>query len=105
MTSHTKDPETVTPAFGDRQPLRWITAVADQVAAEAGLAYGFKELGLERIWAEALTANTASVRILRSLGMQETGRGAPGMFLGEDSYFLQFSINRRAWTHEGDVPS
>lgn len=38
MTSHTKDPETVTPAFGDRQPLRWITAVADQVAAEAGLA-------------------------------------------------------------------
>ncbi len=74
-------------------------------AAKAGLAYGFKELGLERIWAEALTANTASVRILRSLGMQETGRGAPGMFLGEDSYYLQFSINRRAWTHKRDMPS
>lgn len=74
-------------------------------AAEAGLTYGFEELGLEHIWAEALAANTASVRILRSLGMEETGRGTPGMFLGEDSYYLQFSISRRAWTHEGDVPS
>lgn len=74
-------------------------------AAEAGLAYGLEELGLERIWAEALAANTAPVRILRSLGMQETGKGALGRFLGEDSYYLQFIISRRASTDEGTVPS
>jgi RimJ/RimL family protein N-acetyltransferase len=67
-------------------------------AAEAGLAYGFEELGLDSMWAEALVANTASVRILRSLGMQETGRGEPGVFLGEDSYYLQYRTGRTEWT-------
>lgn len=69
-------------------------------ATEAGLAYGFDGLGLEHIWAEALADNTASVRILRSLGMQETGSGGPGVFLGEDSSYLQFRIDRPEWAHE-----
>lgn len=66
-------------------------------AAEAGLVYGFEELSLERIWAEAVAINTASVRILRSLGMQETGPGGPGAFLHEDSYYLQFHITHPMW--------
>ncbi|MHA7144963.1 GNAT family N-acetyltransferase [Arthrobacter sp. TmT3-37] len=66
-------------------------------AAEAGLAYGFAELALDCVWAEALVANTASVRILRSLGMQETGRGGPGVFRGDDSYYLQFRTKRNEW--------
>ncbi len=74
-------------------------------AAEAGLAYGFEALGVERIWAEALAANTASVRILRAIGMEETGRGGPGEFLGRESYYVQFSICRSAWTDDGDMPS
>lgn len=74
-------------------------------AGEAGLVYGFEELSLDVIWAEAVAANTASVRILRSLGMQETGPGGPGIFLNEDSYYLRFRINRTLWTHQGDMPS
>ncbi|MFJ6001858.1 GNAT family N-acetyltransferase [Arthrobacter sp. NPDC092385] len=67
-------------------------------AARASLAYGFEELALDCMWAEALVANMASVRILQSLGMQETRRGEPGVFLGEDSYYLQFRTRRTEWT-------
>ncbi|WP_179855560.1 GNAT family N-acetyltransferase [Paractinoplanes atraurantiacus] len=49
-------------------------------AARAGLAYGFGVLGLTEIWAEALTGNTASVRILQGLGMTEIDHGAPGPY-------------------------
>lgn len=66
-------------------------------AAEAGLAYGFDELLLESIWAEALVANAASVRILRSLGMRETGQGSAATFLQAKSYYQQFHLNRDEW--------
>ncbi|MPY12238.1 GNAT family N-acetyltransferase [Arthrobacter bussei] len=76
---------------------RWGHGLGQRVA-RAGLAYGFNELALNCIWAEALVANTASVRILRSLGMQETGTGGPGVFLGAESYYLQFRTRRNGWT-------
>ena len=76
---------------------RWGVGLGGR-AAEAGLAHGFGELALGCIWAEALAANTASVRTLRSLGMQETGEGGPGVFLGEDSHYLQFRMGRDEWT-------
>lgn len=66
-------------------------------AAVAGLEYGFTELGLSRIWAEALEANVGSVRILRRLGMRETGFGAVEEFLGASSTYLQFSLSRDDW--------
>ncbi|MEC5199820.1 RimJ/RimL family protein N-acetyltransferase [Arthrobacter sp. PL16] len=72
---------------------RWRQGLGRRAAA-AGLMYGFEELGLERVWAEALAANTASLRILRSVGMEETGRGGLGTFLNEDSYYRQFRISR-----------
>jgi RimJ/RimL family protein N-acetyltransferase len=75
---------------------RWGHGLGRRIA-EAGLTYGFKELSLERIWAEAVAANTASVQILRALGMRETGRGDAETFLETDSHYLQFEILRDEW--------
>jgi ribosomal-protein-alanine N-acetyltransferase len=46
------------------------------IATETGracLAFGFQDLGLERIVAEAAVENAASVRVLEKLGMRRTG--------------------------------
>lgn len=67
------------------------------LAARAGLDYGFRVLGLERIWAEAVAANVPSVRILERLGMQYTGPGDDEPFLGLASYYRQYAISRDAW--------
>ena len=61
-------------------------------AASAGLNYGFEELDLREIWAEALEANRASIRILQKLGMKETGWGNVDTHLGRPSRYRQFSI-------------
>ena len=67
-------------------------------AAAAGLTYGFSELGLDEIWAEALDATTASVRILQRLGMRETGRGDRRSFLERATHYRQFVINADEWS-------
>lgn len=64
------------------------------VLARLGIEYGFDVLGLREIWAEAVDANRASVRILASLGMTEVGRGADESFLGVASYYRRFAISR-----------
>ena len=71
-------------------------------AAAAGLHHGFTEIGLREIWAEALDANDASVRILRRLGMRETGTGDSATYLGEPTHYRQFTItaDERATTVE-----
>jgi RimJ/RimL family protein N-acetyltransferase len=61
-------------------------------AATAGLKYGFQELGLKKIWAEAMDANRASIRILQRLGMTETGWGDVATHLGQPSRYRQFAI-------------
>ena len=71
---------------------RWHRGIGTQVAI-AGLAYGFRVLGLRTIWAEAIDANTASVAILRRIGMRETGRGDDAVFVGVHSFYRQFEIN------------
>lgn len=60
--------------------------------ATAGLTYGFQVLGLKEIWAEALEANRASIRILQRLGMTETGWGDMDTHLGRASRYRQFAI-------------
>lgn len=60
--------------------------------ATAGLRYGFQVLGLKEIWAEAMEANRASIRILQRLGMTETGWGDMGTHLGRASRYRQFVI-------------
>jgi RimJ/RimL family protein N-acetyltransferase len=72
---------------------RWGQGLGRAVA-RLGLEYGFGELELEEIWAEALDANRASVRILVSAGMTETGRGEDAAFLGQPSFYRRFSISR-----------
>lgn len=66
-------------------------------AARAGLSYGFTTLGLSAIWAEAVEANASSVRILRRMGMTETGAGSAEAFLGAPSRYVRFSLSRDAW--------
>jgi RimJ/RimL family protein N-acetyltransferase len=61
-------------------------------AASAGLRYGFHELGLKEVWAEALEANRASIRILQKLGMTETGWGDIDAHLSRPSRYRQFAI-------------
>lgn len=69
--------------------------------ARAGLTHGFRELGLQEIWAEAIGANRASVRILQRLGMTETGRGDSASYLGRPSHYRQFELTSRAWRLAG----
>ena len=65
--------------------------------ARAGLAHGFEALGLETVWAEALPANLASVRILRRLGMQADGHGEVEEFLGDPSRYERYRISREQY--------
>lgn len=61
-------------------------------AARAALRHGLDDLRLEEVWAEALDANRASVRILRGLGMEETGWGEEGTYLGAPSRYRRFAL-------------
>lgn len=75
---------------------RWSQGLGT-AAARAGLLHGFESLGLRRIWAEAVEANTASVRVLQRLGMDETGPGEAEEFLGQASRYVQFEMLRSRW--------
>lgn len=66
-------------------------------AARAGVEFGFENLGLGRIWAEAVEANIASVKVLRRLGMREIGLGTEEDFLGQKSQYVQFEILATEW--------
>lgn len=66
-------------------------------AAFGALEFGFAELGLESIWAEAIEANVASVRVLRRLAMHPLGVGTSAEFLGVRSRFLTFEITAHDW--------
>lgn len=65
--------------------------------ARAGIRYGFEVMKLGAIWAEALDANAASVKILQRLGMEETGRGDDSTYLRRPTFYRQFSLDRTAW--------
>jgi RimJ/RimL family protein N-acetyltransferase len=81
---------------------RWGQGVGRTVA-RLGLEHGFDHLGLDEIRAEALDANHASVRILTSLGMTETGKGSEEDFLGTSSFYRQFSITKADWDRRTTV--
>ncbi len=75
---------------------RWGQGLGTAVA-RCALEFGFTELGLESIWAEAIEANTASVRVLRRLSMQPAGVGNRAEFLGARSRYLMFELSRHDW--------
>lgn len=60
--------------------------------AEAALIHAFEVLGLESVWAEALPANAASLRILQRIGMRRTGSGEQEVFRGVTGSYEQFRI-------------
>lgn len=78
---------------------RWGHGLGGTVA-RLGVEHGFHQLGFREIWAEAIDANRASVRILTSLGMTETGRGQAESFLGAASFYRQFSITTAEWNRD-----
>jgi RimJ/RimL family protein N-acetyltransferase len=63
-------------------------------AARAGIQWGFERLQLDRIWAEAVAANIASVRVLEKVGMYSVGPGAEESFLGVPSHYERYEIHR-----------
>lgn len=79
---------------------RWGAGFGSALAA-AGVAYAFESLGLDAVWAEALAANEPSVRILRALGMRETGVGDADTFLGEPTHYVRFRLQRSEWAPPG----
>lgn len=64
-----------------------------RLAARAGMHHGFIDMGLDEIWAEALDANVASVRILQGLGMPEVELGEQGIYLGRPTFWRRFTLN------------
>lgn len=72
---------------------RWGHGLATE-AARAGIEWGFERLHLDRIWAEAVEANIASVRVLEKVGMHPIGRGADESFLGVPSHYKRYEILR-----------
>ncbi len=54
-------------------PRYWGTGYATE-AAEAILKFGFEQLRLHRIWAQAIASNANSIRVLEKLGMRQEGR-------------------------------
>ncbi|WP_327640420.1 GNAT family N-acetyltransferase [Kribbella sp. NBC_00482] len=85
----------------DRRELGYVVGPSERwgrglggIVAQLGVEYGFDVLGLQEIWAEAVDANRASVRILESLGMTEIGRGQDESFLGAASYYRRFAVRR-----------
>ena len=73
--------------------LRWGRGLGT-AAAGAGIIFGFDMLGVRRLWAEAVVANVASVRVLQKLGFTPIGHGQPETFLGAASHFEQFELLR-----------
>jgi RimJ/RimL family protein N-acetyltransferase len=68
-----------------------------RAAAAAALELAFGALALDEVWAEAYDAHQRSVRILQGLHLRETGRGAPGRFLGVPTFYRRFAITADEW--------
>ena len=60
-------------SFGcELDPRRWGRGYARE-AARAAIGYGFRELGLNRVYAETLEENAAAIRLAEGLGMRREG--------------------------------
>ena len=60
-------------SFGcELDPRHWGRGYARE-AAHAAVGYGFRELGLHRVYAETLEENTAAIRLAEGLGMRREG--------------------------------
>jgi RimJ/RimL family protein N-acetyltransferase len=80
--------------IGERH--RWGRGLGRSAAA-AGLEFGFARLDLHEIWAEALTCNERSIRVLQRLGLAETGPGENGVGLDRRIRHRRFAITAEDW--------
>lgn len=82
-------------------PAHWGHGYASE-AARAMLAFGFRELGVQRIWAWCNAENRASSRVLEKLGMRLARRIAEDQFF-KDRWWdtLEYEIFRPQWEKSG----
>jgi ribosomal-protein-alanine N-acetyltransferase len=67
-------------------------------AARAVVTFGFRELGLHRIWADCDPANVGSYRVLEKLGMRREGHLRENAWIkGEWVDSLLYAILAREW--------
>lgn len=95
--------------IGDEEPreaMLWYTLHPDAwgrgyatEAARAMVNFGFRGLGLHRIWADCDPANVASWRVLEKLGMRREGHLRENAWVkGEWVDSLIYAILEREWT-------
>lgn len=78
-------------------PAEWGHGYATE-AARALVDFGFRELGLHRVWADCDPANTASWRVLEKLGMRREGHLRENARIkGEWVDSLIYAILAREW--------
>ena len=69
-------------------------------AVRALIDYGFRELGLNRVYAQCFSDNPASRRVLEKSGMRYEGERREHVFrLGRFTGTIQFGILRSEWAH------
>jgi len=78
-------------------PAHWGQGYASE-AARAMLDFGFRGLGLQRIWAWCNAENRASSRVLEKLGMRQARRIVEGQYF-KDRWWdtLEYEILRPQW--------
>jgi ribosomal-protein-alanine N-acetyltransferase len=69
--------------------------------ARAFVDFGFKELRLHRIWAQCISENVASARVLEKVGMQLEGHFRENEWLKNRWWdTLQYAILEREWNQQ-----
>jgi ribosomal-protein-alanine N-acetyltransferase len=67
-------------------------------AARSLLTFGFESLGLQRVWAQCVAENTASIRVLERLGMHQQRRLRQHTLMKNRWWdMLVYAIDRAAW--------
>jgi [ribosomal protein S5]-alanine N-acetyltransferase len=77
---------------------RWHGTGAARNAADALLAFGFNELGMERIFAETISENRAAIRLCKAIGMRvESERIDDRCFKDRKWSTTVLAISRNEW--------
>jgi ribosomal-protein-alanine N-acetyltransferase len=78
-------------------PDHWSKGYATE-GAERLLAFGFEEIGAEKIWAGAGEWNIGSCRVLEKIGMSFIGNNSKGYYSkGEPIATQEYEITRKHW--------
>jgi RimJ/RimL family protein N-acetyltransferase len=82
-------------------PDSWRQGYATEAAWHM-LTFGFETLRLQRVWAQCLAENTASVRVLERLGMHQTGCQRPQQTWGQHRRWVHdvYTIDRAEWQEQ-----